>query len=283
MVSGRKAAVGGKAGRLTSVLMLLAAFLGCSYSHEASATEQSSYDARLYTRLELVTENGEIAASAGSDSLICVTLTRRAAGRSERQAEERLAEIGIHVTEDTAAGLLRIVVDAPGDGGYGCDADITVPESLYVDFSTTNRRVRVEGLHAGLRIETSNAEISLARTAGDAELATSGGKITVDLHDGDIAASTSNAEVEAEVVMPASNGRCLFSTSNRAVTVAVPDSVGASVKLSTTFEGALNVDAALPLGPDANRDEDVFEAVMGDGSGRIELETSNADITLKRL
>ena len=269
---------------LLTLAMLVFASIGCYYSHEKSDTGHIDYDATLYDRFEIETENGEITTSVHSNSVISVTLTRWASGVSEEDAEEHLSDIEVYVTEDTVNRVLRIFIDIPNVStrNYGCDADIELPESLYVDLVTSNGKIKAAGHQHGLRLVTSNGRIDIAKTAGEADLFTSNGDIGVDRHAGDITGETANGEVTADVIMPVKDGTCRFISSNGAITVAVPDSVSANIYLKTS-NGEISVDADLHTQGDYNSDEDIYESTMGDASGEIYLETANKDVTLKKL
>lgn len=273
---------------LITLAALLVVSLGCYYADEASDTATETYPADLYNRVEIETENGEITSSVSSDSLITITLTRWVTGPS---AKAHLDDIDVSVTKDTVNGTLRVSVTIPTSTvrNYGCDADIELPASIYVDLATSNGKMRAAGHRNGLRLVTSNGMIDIAKTAGDAELETSNGAIQVDRHTGDITGKTSNGEVDAKVVMVKTEtdtdttyGHCIFESSNGEITLAVPDSVGAQIRLRTS-NGEISVDPDLPTQGDYNSDDDIYESRMGDASGEIDLETSNGDVTLKKL
>ncbi|MBD3287055.1 DUF4097 family beta strand repeat protein, partial [candidate division WOR-3 bacterium] len=205
-------------------------------------------------------------------------------------------------TEDTADSMLRIFVDIPVNISYsaGCDVELNLPESLYVDLVTSNGKIDVNGHSAGMYLRTSNGEVEASNTCGDAEiitsngeidlsntsgnygLSTSNGKITVDNHYGSIDGETSNGEVSAEVVMPVEGGIARFETSNGKMTVAVPDSVYASIYMKTS-NGDIDIDD-LDVTIEEMDDEE-FRGYMGQGEdmGEIYLKSSNGDVTLKRL
>jgi len=274
---------------LITLAALLVVSLGCYYADEASDTATETYPADLYNRVEIETGNGEITSSVSSDSLITITLTRWVTGPS---AKTHLDDIEVHVTKDTVNGTLRVSVTIPTSTvrNYGCDADIELPASIYVDLVTSNGKMKAAGHQNGLRLVTSNGMIDIAKTAGDAELETSNGAIAVDRHSGDITGETANGEIDAEVIMVKSvvnatdttYGYCRFKSSNGRITLAVPDTVGAQIRIETS-NGDISVDPDLPTQGDYNSDDDIYESKMGDESGEIDLETSNGDVSLKKL
>jgi len=268
---------------------LVTASIGCFYGKESSETATVDYAAALYDRVEIETENGEITSSVSSDSLITITLTRWVIGPS---AKAHLDDIDVSVTKDTVNGTLRVSVTIPTSTvrSYGCDADIELPESLYVDLVTSNGKIKAAGHQNGLRLVTSNGMVEIAKTAGEAELETSNGAIDVDRHTGDISGQTANGEIDAEVIMVKSvvdatdttYGYCRFKSSNGRITLAVPDTVGARIRIETS-NGDIIVDPDLPTQGDYNSDDNIYESKIGDESGEIYLETSNGDVSLKKL
>lgn len=275
---------------LFALVAVLVIFIGCYYSSDgASDSATETYPADLYNRIEIETENGEIISGVSTDSLITVTLTKWVSGPSARS---HLDDIDVTVNKDTVNGVLRIKIEMPSSTirSYGCDADIELPESLYVDLVTSNGRIGAADHQNGLHLVTSNGEIDIVKTAGDAEIETSNGAIEVKRHTGDIAGETANGEIYAEVIMVKSvvdntdttYGYCRFRSSNGGITLAVPDSVGAQIRLQAS-NGEISVDPDLPTQGDYNPDEDIYESRMGDESGEINLETSNGNVTLKKL
>ncbi len=249
----------------------------------AEETRKEDYDASFYTKVVLETQNGKIDATAiAGDSTIHVELTRWATGFSHSDAVEHLSGVKVSVNEDTAAKVLSLLIEMPNMTTYslGCDAVLTLPESLYVDFTSSNGKISASGHKNGLKLHTSNGEIAISNTAGDARLETSNGAINVSSHGGNIEGETSNGAIDAEVVMPVANGTCKFSSSNGAIEAAVPDSVGAKIWMQTS-NGSITV-VGFDLG-DHNTDNNVFESEIGDESGTIDLRTSNGAVTLKKL
>ncbi len=265
--------------------LALLALVGCfmNYTHREDQTATETYKASLYTKVILETENGKIEATAvPGDSSIKVVLTRWATGFSKSDALEHLTDIKVNVDEDTTSKVLRIVVSIPDLTAYslGCDAVITLPESLYVDLETSNGKITAGGHKNGLKLRTSNGAIELSQTAGDASLETSNGAIYVYTHTGNIEGETSNGAIDADVIMPVADGICKFSSSNGAIELAVPDSVGATIWLETS-NGSITI-SGFELG-DHNPDNNIFESTIGDESGTIDLRTSNGAVTFKKL
>jgi len=288
-----------------TIAIVLITSLGCGMHNREQETGHEDYNANLFNKVEIETDNGEIVAIATSDTtdtMIDVTLVRWATGWTDMAARDHMQEIDVHVSQDTADSVLRIYVEIPTNISYsaGCDVELRLPESLYVDLVTSNGQIDVDGHQAGMylrtsngkveasntsgnaEITTSNGEIELNNTLGDFDLNTSNGKITVYNHVGNIDAETSNGEVNADVVMPVEAGICRFESSNGRMTVSVPDSVYASIHLKTS-NGDVDING---LNVDIDQmEDDEFKGSMGEGEnmGEIYLKSSNGDVTLNSL
>lgn len=298
--------------------VLVAFFAGCAL-HRQTETDQRSFDAALYNRVKIETQNGEVVSARSSDeTTISVHFTKWATGHTLQEAKLNIGKIDIKVKEDTTDSVLRITVKAPTNSILcGCDVELSLPESLYVELTTSNGKITAQGHQAGLRLKssngdidvgktggklnartsngrisvathlgdlyckTSNGEIELTRTVGDADLVTSNGQISVGGHSGNIKGETKNGKIDASVVMPVEDGICRFTTSNGAIRVAVKDSVSASITLKTSF-GKINVDPDFQFSNVDIRQRQ-FKGKLGEGSGTIRLTTSNGKVSLEKL
>jgi len=252
------------------------------YKETAYDNQDYNYESYPYTDVEILTENGEITSSVVESDSIAVSLRLSVSGYSDADAEEHLAEIDVNIDADSAAGKLSIRIYMPDDyrRSYGCDVTIEIPDSLFVDFETSNGRIEAEGHRNGLVLLTSNGGIEIANTAGEADLETSNGEIDVDEHDGRIEGETSNGAITADLIMPVNDGYCRFESSNGRIRLAVPDSTGAEVTLRTSL-GSIDV-----IGLNINitsQDSNHLEGNMGSGTGTIYLKTSNGDVVLEKL
>lgn len=267
-----------------SLLALVFLCMGCTdwYHSMADRTDKYSYGAGAYTALNIETENGQIVSSVEEGDSIYIDVKLWATGRSDNDAEAHINDITVHETIDTVNNSLRIFIDIPENEprSYGGDVTVTLPSSIALILESSNGNISVDGHQANVDIYSANGEVEVSDTKGIATISTDNGKITVSRHTGNITATTSNGEIVADVIMPVTEGSCRFETSNENVTLAVPDSVGAGINLKTS-NGTISV-TGLEL-TDTNDDPDIFEAIMGDGSGTIELETSNGNVVLKKL
>ncbi len=255
------------------------------YEHKEIITENHNFDAGGIKIFDVETGNGNIISSVKKGDSLYVTLDLWATGKDSADAVAYIDSINVHITPDTSDSSLRIFIELPvldpaALRTYGADVTIFTPESVVLNLETSNGDVSVGDQEADFYLTSSNGDLKIANTKGYARLNTSNGSVTVSKHEGNIQAVTSNGDMNANVIMPKSNGTCSFKTSNGSITLAVPDSVGASIWLKTS-NGKITV-TGLNL-TDTNDEENIYQAVTGDGSGTIEAETSNRDIELKKL
>ena len=270
--------------RLLLVVVLLA-FCSCMVNFiKAQEEESHTFQAAGYTRVEIETENGTITSSAQPGDSIDVTLNKWATGSSEAAAKAHIQDISVSITEDTAAGKLRIFVAIPKQitRAYGCDATLSLPPSLYVNLVTSNGDIEAQGHEAGLLLYTSNGAITSTATKGNEELTTSNGDITVNSHIGNIDAATSNGAIDAKVIMPDLKGHLRLVTSNGNARATIPASVSASIALRTS-NGSISIDPALNITV-IKINDDEFEGTMGgtEDQGDVDIETSNGTVVLSR-
>lgn len=242
--------------------------------------ESRDFSARQIYRVEANTKNGNIESRVSNDNSIHVTLEKWATGVDSSDATDNLRDIRVFYIEDTDAGVLTIDVDYPSRIGtrYGCDIIISLPASIDLNLEASNGDIEITDSQSNMMCHTSNGSITVRNTEGNATLRTSNGKIFVRNHHGGIDAKTSNGEIAADVVLP-KRGDCTLKTSNGSIVLSVPNSASATLQASTS-NGKVeinNLDVTV-----INMKKTEFKGIMGDGDGRIDLETSNGGIVVKR-
>ncbi|MFC1851774.1 DUF4097 domain-containing protein [candidate division CSSED10-310 bacterium] len=246
--------------------------------------EVLNFPASPYHSVAIETENGEIKSSTSDSDYIRVELNLWATGETAAEAEAHIQDIEVIVDEDSISGRLSIWIRMPDhtNRGYGCAVTLILPEDLFVDLKTYNGLIQARGHESGINALSYNGKLTLEDTAGEANLITYNGRIMVDHHRGNIVGETLNGEIEARVDMPDNYGICTFTSSNGKIYLAVPDTVGAMITLRTA-NGTISVDPGLPTQPDSNPDDNIYESVMGNGSGTIYARSYNGDVTLAEL
>lgn len=130
-----------------------------------------------------------------------------------------------------------------------------------VDVFNVNESVTVEDVVGDISVETTNGSVTLRRTRSTAARATTvNGAV---LYDGAIVDS----------------GRYSFRTHNGAISVTVPEGANATVS-AATYNGGFRAEFPVRL-TGMSRDRH-YDFTLGSGSARMELESFNGDITLRR-
>ena len=194
------------------------------------------------------------------------------------------------------------------------DMEITVPRWMPLNLSGVYTHITIEGTDATVAAETVEGDVSLVGGAGavtlksvEGEVTVRGAKGRVDVGsiEGEIRISETTAEIVAETVdgdiiiqgadAPAvdantvdgdifyegaikNGGRYRFASHDGDLRIGIPERVSVTVAVST-FEGEF--DSCFPVQITETRKRR-FTFTIGSGSGRLELETFDGDITLCR-
>jgi len=150
-----------------------------------------------------------------------------------------------------------------------------------VSLKSVDGHIALQQAKGRIEINTVNDDISVSDVAGEISASTVSGDI--ELRDVE-SASVEAATVSGEVLYAGSitdGGRYHFATHNGDVTFAVPEKANASISVST-FNGDL--DASFPVNlAGANKHRFTFSIGAGGArAARIEIETFNGDIKLRR-
>jgi DUF4097 and DUF4098 domain-containing protein YvlB len=223
--------------------------------------ETRSFSSSRIREVEVETVNGSVECSVWDSDTIQVTFDKWATGDDKEEAEDRMDDIRISLSEDTGSGVLSIDVDRRSYswGGYGCDVSLNLPSSLALDLKSTNGAIKIQD------------------TRGSATLETSNGSITVRNHYGELDGSSSNGAINADITLPA-HGECILRTSNGQIVLSIPNTTSAMIEASTS-NGKIEI-AGLDVTATKVGKTD-FKGKMGSGKGYIDLETSNGNVLVK--
>jgi hypothetical protein len=221
--------------------------------------------------IEVIGVNGSIHASAARGGNIAVTAVKTA--RRSNPAEVRIETVA------HAGGVTVCVVypAPPGESANECrpggrgrnntkdndtrvDFTVQVPAGIGLLARTVNGSIDAEGLQSDTEGTTVNGSVSVS-TTGSARATTVNGSI--------------NATMDRAVW---SNGG-KFTTVNGAVTVRLPASVNADVRLSTV-SGGIQSDFPLQMANDPGPKH--AEGVLGAGGQKLDVTTVNGAISLLR-
>ena len=195
------------------------------------------------------------------------------------------------------------------------DFDITVPQSMALTLSGTYADINVDGVQGPISAETVNGEINvrggkgnitLHSIQGSVTLADASGRIEVNSVNenialtnvsGEIKVETTNGELMLTGIQSASvdagtiNGDVLyegtvtdggsysFASHNGDITVSIPERANVTITAATA-NGDIDASFPLPLTNTTGKHRKTFK--VGSGSARMELESFQGDINMRR-
>lgn len=238
------------------------------------AAQDFSWSGRVAAgkELEIKGVNGWVRAEAATGDEIVVTAEKRA-------RDDDPAEVKIEVVEHEGGVTICAVYPtprrsrhenecAPGSGGHmstddndvKVDFTVKVPAGVRFVGRTVNGDVEADGLTADVDVATVNGDVTVG-TRGEAEATTVNGGITVRMGRADW------------------TGQRSFHTVNGGITIYLPSDFSAEVE-AQTVNGDIETD--FPLTVSGRFGMRRIRGTIGAGGRRIELETVNGSIRLRR-
>jgi hypothetical protein len=215
----------------------------------------------------------------------------------------------------TTDAVARIESGGPRGASRIVDYEVTIPATAALRVSGPFANVSIDGAGADLTVETvrgdvrvrgGNGQISLRSVEGLVSLTDARGRISLYSVNDDIRGTRLDGVITAEAIsgdvvlagitssaVSASTlngllryegtiqdqGRYALTTHNGNLTIVIPESTNAAVSVAT-FNGS--IDSDLPVSITEVRRGQRFTFTIGNGSARIELESFNGTVYLKR-
>ena len=220
-------------------------------------------------------------------------VTVRAWDRSAVRVQARHAA-DVEVEIDARGSLVQIEANRPGKP---VEYVLTVPADMPLEIEVIHGEVDVSGMRSALQIQSVNGAITVRGGSGTIELGSVQGSITLEEASGDVHAETVNgriqlrgidsARVTAETVNGGvsyagsirSDGWYRFSTHNGGIDLTMPANAGA-VFTASTFNGTL--ETGFPVTLREAKEGKEFSFTVGSGGARIELESFNGTMSIRR-
>jgi hypothetical protein len=171
--------------------------------------------------------------------------------------------------------------------GVGADVNVETTRgdvhlrggSGFISVKSVQGRITIERAKGRIEAQTVNDNVQVADTTGDLTVGTTNGSIVLERIDSaNLDASTVNGTIAFDGSIR-DKGSYRLTTHNGAVSMAIPDKVNATLRVRT-YGGSFRSTFALKL-DDQDR-QNRFTLTLGDGSARIELESFNGSIALRR-
>lgn len=156
---------------------------------------------------------------------------------------------------------------------------VSVPAGVHVSAGTVNGAMTVRNVTADVRASTVNGAVEVLNVGGQVRATTVNGAVDVSTRNGPVTATTVNGNVDVTMSAIARAGEMKFTTVNGTVRVTMPEGLDANVELET-MHGSITSDYPVQLsgtfGPRR------AQGTIGRGGPRIELETLNGSIELRK-
>lgn len=264
-----------------------------NYSHDTGSAV-----AGAPARVRAVTHNGRIS-TTGTEGSGMIVLEAEIVGRGRTPEEARAVaeKIGLKI-EEFPDGV-HISVDNPENiptKFFGVNLRLNVPAEVNLNAVTHNGGVNIASLRGEIHSVTHNGSVECSAVSGHTRLETHNGSITARGLEGECTLVTHNGKVRCEdhrahgrvvthngSIMLDCSGmagpvRTDVETHNGCVEFVCPAELSARVVLSTS-NGGIHCDrGGLEL---VKIDKRHIEAVAGDGTGEIRLQTHNGSIRLR--
>jgi len=252
--------------------------------------------ARQGQRLELSAPAGEIAVGTWSRDAVRIQATPSGGARVEIDESPRELSVrspGRHgrvsyritVPPWMPLGLSGVNTSITVDGVEGpvsaetVDGDVSLKGgSGVVSLRSVQGDVSLEGAKGRIDASSVNSDVTVRDVSGDVQVQTVNGDLRLErVQSGNVDANTVNGDVSYDgAIRP--DGRYRLVTHNGDLTVAVPDGADALVTVST-FQGDFASDFPLAFRERRGRR---MELTLGRGTARVELESFQGTIHLKR-
>jgi DUF4097 and DUF4098 domain-containing protein YvlB len=283
----------------SSALLLLVAFLGLPGAALSQTTTERTISVRQGTRLALHTVNGSIRVRAWDRNTVHLVARHDPQARVEIDEEGTTLRVSTHpggkkqevvytVSVPRAMDLELHAVHAPisVEGASGRVAIHNVKGAIQVrggnglvEANSVEGGVSVQGARGRISAHSVNAGVVVADCSGTIEVgAVNGGLRLARIDSRSVEATSVNGGIDYDGSIYR-DGVYRFKSHNGGVTVTVPEGVGADVTVST-FNGSFS--ASFPVTFREAHQGKTFGFVLGTGGAKIELQSFNGPIRLRR-
>lgn len=255
---------------------------------------------RRGTRLDVENVAGEVVVNAWSRDEVRVVGARsdlevRSSGsvlrvRSERRHGQGMGRRSVDLRIEVPAWMaVRIAGPFTDATVLGTSADITI-ETVRGEILVRGGagRLLLNSVQGGIRVENARGRVEIVAANDDVVVRDFTGDVSIENVNGDIdlagidSRSVSAGTVNGDVSYTGSireDGRYRLASHNGDISIAIPEGVGATVSVAT-FAGEFHSD--FPVRLDRAAPGRRFDFVIGSGRARIDLESFNGEIRLRR-
>jgi DUF4097 and DUF4098 domain-containing protein YvlB len=252
------------------------------------------------TRLEIEHVEGEVVVSAWNRDEVRVAASRsdlevRSSGsvvrvRPDHNHGQNMGHRSVDLRIEVPAWMpIRIAGTQTDARVRGTRADVTI-ETVRGEIIVRDGagRVLLKSVQGDIRVENARSRVEIHAANGDIVVRDVTGDVRVENVNGDIdlagidARSVSAGTVNGDVSYTGTireDGRYRLTSHNGDISIAIPEDVGATISVAT-FSGEFHSD--FPVRLDRAVPGGRFDFVIGSGRARIDLESFNGEIRLRR-
>lgn len=243
------------------VVLLAVVCTADDYDYELEVSETRTWPAGGISQIEAITKNGNISVSATQDTIITAEITKSCKGLDQADAEAYIDNVVVE--DNVTGGKLTLEAEMPNNGrSYGADFDISTPESIYLDLTTTNGNVSLTDMIAGAKLRTTN------------------GNITVQNLRGGIDGQTTNGSINCDLAVLGATESAVLSTTNGNATLRLPSDVSATFDASTT-NGEVAVIGFASVNYSINEPTHKAGTIGSGPGGTISISSTNGNVTIR--
>jgi len=272
---------------LGCLLCLLTLLAGCCI-YVGSCDMQAKYEKIVHLTMplsssssfETQTHNGSITIN-GADVADCnVTATIVARARTDEDAMEVAEQTDVRFERMGDNLVLRIKKpENMRNRSVSVSLDCIVPNQVDLKLGSHNGGVKINDITGQIDATTHNGKVTAKKVTGAVKLVTHNGGVNCEEISGDAQLRTHNGSVKV-YYSESAESLCDISivTHNGGIELTAPRNYSAQVEAST-HNGSINTD--LPITVTGKVSKNKLTGVIGDGDGKLHLETHNGSIRIR--
>ena len=277
---------GGEVLLLLAMLVLTAGFIGWSaFWHRApewgvsnnwmrksaSATQElQAANVPAGSRIQIYTPSGDVTVHTASGDNLRVVAKITASAWDEREAERKLPQINVALTQLTDGYKVQPNM-GPQGGDTRVDLDIELPTNVAVTAQSDSGDVSISDVDGNVAVTTYNGDTELHNIAGDVDITSRHGDTSITSASGDVRLNGAGGEVELTDVGGNATIQGEFYGPIRA------KNVGKTMHFTSSRTDL----AAEQLTGHMETDSDSIE--IADAGGAVKLATREKDVTLENI
>ncbi len=144
---------------------------------------ERSWDAGQVTKVVIRTRNGDVSATAGTDSLVSATVTRFSTGKDSADAERSIEQVEVSMEVEDSTLTIEVEIPDNDPREFGADVALTLPARTAVDLQTTEGDVELDRINARMAASTSRGNVVTHGVRGHLNAWTAAGNLGIDIVD----------------------------------------------------------------------------------------------------